>query len=148
LEAVVPYEEEIPLYGDLAQPSEEINALAHRVIGIAIAVHRELGPRLPEGAYERALAIEFDEQGIGYASQHRLEVRYKGIVVAIVRLDFLIESKLVLEVKSIEAVTAIDRKQVLRYLELTKLPLGLLINFNVFVLKEGIRRVFRKEDPR
>ena len=71
--------------------------------------------------------------------------RVIGVCVARVRPDFLIESKLVLEIKSCECFTPIDRKQVLRYLQLTKLPLGLLVNFNVMVLKEGIKRVIRSE---
>jgi GxxExxY protein len=138
----VPYEDEIPGSAQFVQPPEEMNQLAHRVIGIAIAIHRELGPGLPEEAYKRALAIEFDAQGIACSREHPLDVRYKGVVVAQVRLDFLIESKLVLEVKSVEALTQIGRRQVLRYLHITHLPLGLLINFNVMILKEGIRRVF------
>jgi GxxExxY protein len=136
------YEQETPPWGDFVQPPEEINTLAHRVIGIAIEVHRELGPALPEEAYEESLAIEFTARGIQYLRQHRLEVFYKGTLVTYVKLDFLIESKLVLEVKSVDALTPIDRKQVTRYLHLTHLPLGLLINFNVMVLKEGIRRIY------
>jgi GxxExxY protein len=141
----MPFDDEASPYGDLAQPSEEINALAHRVIGIAIAVHRELGPGLPEIAYENALAIEFKELGISVRRQYRLVVEYKGQPVASVRVDFLIEDKLVLEVKSVEALHPIDRKQVVRYLKILKLPLGLLVNFNVMILKHGIHRVFRAE---
>lgn len=141
----MPYEEEIPPYGDLVQPPEETNVLARRVIGICIEVHRELGPGLPEDAYERALAIEFDANGIRCVRQYRVAVQYKGVVVANVRLDFLLESILVLEVKSCETLTRIDRRQVMRYLHITGLPLGLLVNFNVLLLKEGIQRVFRSE---
>jgi GxxExxY protein len=141
----MPYDEEIPPYGDLVQPPEETNILAREVIGICIEIHRELGPGLPEEAYELALMMEFDARGIRYQRQHRIEVQYKGRVVARVRLDFLIESRLVLEVKSCEALTRIDRRQVVRYLHVMKLPLGLLINFNVLLLKEGIQRVFRSE---
>ena len=141
----MPYEEEIAPYGNVVQPPEEINELAHRVIGIAIEVHRQLGAGLPEEAYELALAMEFDASGIEYVRQHRLVVHYKGVPVAKIRLDFLIESKLVLEVKSCEALTPIDRKQVVRYLQITQLPLGLLISFNVMMLKDGIKRIFRFE---
>jgi GxxExxY protein len=141
----VPYEDEILASAQLVQPPEEINELAHRVIGIAIAMHRELGPALPEEAYKRALAIEFDARGIKYAREYPVEVSYRGFVIAKVKLDFLIEAKLVLEAKSVDLLTQIDRKQVVRYLELTKLPLGLLINFNILILKEGIRRIVRIE---
>jgi GxxExxY protein len=141
----MPYEDEIAPYAEFAQPSEAINQLARRVIGIAIAVHKALGPGLPEEAYERALAIDFDEHGISYVRQHRITIEYKGRIVAHVRLDFLIESSLVLEAKSCACLTPIDRRQVLRYLQVTNLPLGLLINFNVMVLKDGIRRIIRTE---
>jgi GxxExxY protein len=141
----MPFEEEIPAFGNLVQPPEEINALAHRIIGIAIEVHRELGAGLPEDAYERAMAIELEARGIQFCRQYQIGVSYKGVVVSRVRLDFLIEQRLVLEVKSVQTLTPIDRRQVLRYLEVTKLPLGLLINFNVMLLRDGIQRVFRSE---
>ena len=141
----MPYENEISPYASLADVPEEINELAHRVIGICIAIHRELGPGLPEEAYEKALAMDFEAAGIRFERQYPLQVLYKGVCVARVRLDFLVESKLVLEIKSCECFTPIDRKQVLRYLQVTKLPLGLLVNFNVMVLKEGIKRVIRSE---
>lgn len=136
-------EEEISPYAMLAEPSEQINQLSRRVIGICIEVHRALGGGLPEHAYEKALAIEFDARDIKYERQYGVPVLYKGCCVARVRLDFLIESMLVLEAKSVDVLTPIDRRQV--YLEVTKLPLGLLVNFNVAVLKDGIRRVIRSE---
>jgi GxxExxY protein len=141
----MPYEDEIPPYATLAQPSEEINQLTHLVLGICIEIHRELGPGLPEEAYEEALAMEFEAHGIRFQRQLRIPIMYKGRCVTRVRLDFLIESILVLEAKSVDTLTPIDRRQVLRYLEVTKLPLGLLMNFNVMVLKDGIRRVIRSE---
>jgi GxxExxY protein len=143
----MPYDEEIPPYGDVVQPPAETNELAHRVLGICIEVHRELGPGLPEAAYEKALAMEFDRHGVKYSRQHRIEVKCKGVVVAIVAVDFVIEEKFVLEVKSVEVLTRIDRRQVMRYLHILKMPLGLLVNFNVILLKEGIRRIFRTEPP-
>jgi GxxExxY protein len=139
------FEDEPTIYADRPQPSEEINELARRVIGIAIELHRELGPGLPEEAYEEALAIEFEVRGITYQRQLSIVVEYRGRPVCRVRLDFLIESKLVLEVKSCEVVTPIHRKQTLRYLRVLKLPLGLIINFNVMVLKDGVHRVYRPE---
>jgi GxxExxY protein len=141
----MPDDDEISPYATLAEPSEQINQLSRRVIGICIDIHRALGAGLPEEAYEEALAMEFEEQGIRFERQYRIPVFYKGRCVARVRLDFLVESMLVLEAKSVEALTPIDRRQVIRYLEVTKLPLGLLVNFNVMVLKDGIRRVIRSE---
>ena len=141
----MPYEQEIPPYGDLVQPPEEVNELARVVIGICLDVHRELGPGLPEEAYERAVAMEFDPRGIRYRRQDRVVVCYKGKPVTSVRLDFLIEEKLVLEVKSCAAIAAIDRKQVVRYLRITQTTPCLLMNFNVMLLREGIHRVFRSE---
>jgi GxxExxY protein len=91
------------------------------------------------------MCLEFDRQGVRYRRQHRVEVHYKGVRVASVIVDFVIEEKLVLEVKSVELLTPIDRHQVTRYLHILRLPLGLLINFNVLSLKEGIRRIFRTE---
>ena len=130
----MPYEEEISPHGTLADVPGYVNELSHRVIGICIGIHRELGAGLPEEAYEKALAIDLAAAGIRFEQQYRVEVSYKGVCVARVRLDFLIESALVLEAKSVESLTPIDRKQVLRYLQILKLPLGLLINFNVMVL--------------
>lgn len=141
----MPYDEEVPPYGDLVQPPRDVNELARVVNGICIDVHRVLGPGLPEQAYERAVAMEFDERGIPYRRQHRITICYKGTPVAMVQLDILIAEKLVLEVKSVESLTPIDRKQVVRYLHVTHLPLGLLINFNVMVLKDGMHRLFRSE---
>ncbi|HEV2296060.1 MAG TPA: GxxExxY protein [Tepidisphaeraceae bacterium] len=141
----MPDDDEISPYAMLAEPSEEINQLSRRVIGICIGIHRALGAGLPEEAYEEALSMEFDVQGIRYERQYRIPILYKGRCVARVRLDFLIDSMLVLEAKSVDALTPIDRRQVLRYLEVTKLPLGLLVNFNVVLLKEGIRRIIRSE---
>ena len=139
----MPYDQELPPYGDLEQPPQDVNELARVVIGIALEVHRELGPGLPEEAYERALSMEFDSRGIPYRRQHRIVVCYKEKPVTTVRLDFLIEAKLVVEVKSCESITPIDRKQVVRYLRITSTTLGLLINFNVMLLKDSIYRIFR-----
>ena len=110
----MPDEDEVSPYAMLAEPSEEINQLSRRVIGICIDIHRVLGAGLPEEAYEEALSMEFDGHGISYQRQFRIPVLYKGRCVARVRLDFLVESMLVLEAKSVAALTPIDRRQVLR----------------------------------
>ena len=119
----------------------EIEALAKRVIGLAIDVHRELGPGLPEEAYELALCIALRDAGIRFVQQHCVPVTFRGTVVARVRIDLLIEQLLVIEIKSVETLSPVHRTQTRRYLSILNLPLGLLINFNVAVLKDGIKRV-------
>jgi len=137
----MPYEQEIPPYGDLPEPPKEMDALARTVIGIGIEVHRELGPGLPEEAYEGAMCVEFDSRGILYERQKLVEIVYKGVVVAKGRIDLLVEGKLIVEVKSCDTLIAVHRMQVIAYLKIIKQMLGLLMNFNVPVLKDGIRRV-------
>ena len=137
----MPYDEEIPPYGDLAEPPEELDRLARAVIGAAIEVHREFGPGLPEEAYEGAMAIELTARGIPFERQKRIEIVYKGVVVATGRIDLVVGGKLVVEIKSCETLVALHRMQTLSYMRLVNQPLGLLINFNVPVLKQGIRRV-------
>jgi GxxExxY protein len=137
----MPYEQEIPPYGDLPEPPKEMDALARTVIGIGIEVHRELGPGLPEEAYEGAMCVEFDSRGILYERQKLVEIVYKGVVVARGRIDLLVEGKLIVEVKSCDTLIAVHRMQVIAYLKIIKQMLGLLMNFNVPVLKDGIRRV-------
>jgi GxxExxY protein len=108
------FEDEIPATSELASVPPETNAFSRRVIGIAIA-HRRMRPGLPEEAHERAMAIDFDECGIRYARQHRIPVAHKGTVVCSIKLDFLVEGRLVIEVKSLEVLSAIDTRQVVRY---------------------------------
>jgi len=137
----MPYDEGIPPHGDLAEPPEELDRLARAVIGAAIEVHRRLGPGLPEEAYEGGMAVELTERAIPFERQKRIKIVYKGVVVAIGRIDLLIAGKLVVEIKSCEALIPLHRMQSLSYMRLINQPLGLLINFNVLVLKQGIRRV-------
>ena len=121
----------------------EVEALAKRVIGMAIDVHRELGPGLPEEAYELAMCIALKDAGLRFSQQHLISVSFRETVVARIRLDLLIEDQLVFEAKSVEVLTQIHRIQTRRYLNVLHLPLGLLINFNVPILKEGIKRIVR-----
>jgi GxxExxY protein len=137
----MPYDDEIPPHGDLAEPPEELDRLARAVIGAAIEVHRNMGPGLPEEAYEGGMVVELKERGIPFERQKRVEVVYKGVLVAIGRIDLLVAGKLVVEIKSCEALVSLHRMQTLSYMRLVNQPLGLLINFNVPVLKQGIRRV-------
>ncbi len=105
-------------------------------------VHRELGPGLLESAYEEALAYELGQAGLVFERQRELPLRYKHIELPCeYRLDFVVEGQLLLELKAVSELLPIHQAQLLTYLKLEQLPLGLLINFNVPVLKDGVRRV-------
>jgi len=120
----------------------EINALTGKVIGAAIEVHKELGPGLLESIYEECLSREFDLQGIPYQRQKRMDIHYKGKKIAgDYRMDFVVEDRLIVELKACDRLLPLHDAQVLTYLKLTGISIGLLINFNVPVLKEGIRRL-------
>jgi GxxExxY protein len=120
---------------------ERTEKLAEAVIGAAIEVHRHLGPGLPEVSYRNALCRELELRGISHACEVPLPIFYKDVEVGKGRLDILVEASLIVELKSVDALTPVHRAQVVTYLQLTKLKLGLLINFNVVVLKDGIKRV-------
>jgi len=120
----------------MSEPSAELDRLANAVIGAAIEVHRVLGP-----VYEEALAVELELRGIPFARQIPAAVDYKGHAVGEGRLDLLVGGKLVVELKAVEALAPIHSAQVISYLKATGHELGLLINFNVALLKEGIRRI-------
>jgi GxxExxY protein len=121
--------------------SPEYAALTKNVIGCAIEVHKSLGPGFLENAYEQALKIELSLRGLSYKCQCVYKLDYKGSPIGECRLDLVVEDMLVLELKAVDALHPIHTAQLLSYLKATKLPLGLLINFNVPVLKEGIRRL-------
>ncbi|MEX2387799.1 MAG: GxxExxY protein [Phycisphaeraceae bacterium] len=118
-----------------------IEAFAHQAIGAAIEVHRELGPGFLESTYERALSIELSMRNIPHACQHPLSVKYKGRDVGEGRIDVLVARQLVVELKTVDTFTPVHEAQVVSYLRTLNLPLGLLLNFNSTVLKEGIRRI-------
>lgn len=118
------------------------NELSHVVLGRAIEVHTVLGPGLFERIYEKALLHELREGGLEVQSQLELPVIYKGVDLGIgYRLDLLVEKKVIVEVKAISALDEIHLSQVMTYLRLNENPLGLLLNFNVDLMKHGIKRV-------
>lgn len=123
------------------EPDTEIDRLAHLVIGAAIEVHRTLGPGFLEVVYEKALCIELEHRRIGFSRQHPIHLEYRGQSVGEGFIDILVEQQLVLELKAVESLLPIHMAQIMSYLRATRYPLGLLINFNVPVLKDGIRRV-------
>lgn len=114
----------------------EFDPLTHAGIGAAIEVHTVLGPGYLEALYEEALAIELENRGIAFERQYSVGVSYKGRIVGEGRLDFLVGRKLV-----VEALLPIHTAQVLSYLKATHCQIGLLINFNVPILKQGVRRL-------
>jgi GxxExxY protein len=117
-------------------------ALSHEVIGAAIEVHRILGPGLLESVYELALCKELWLRRISVERQVDVPIRYKGRSLdCSVRLDLLVQRNIIVEVKSIENISNIHKAQLLTYLRLQGLWLGLLINFNVEMLRDGVRRV-------
>ncbi|MCH8533718.1 MAG: GxxExxY protein [Flavobacteriaceae bacterium] len=118
------------------------NQISSKVIGAAIEVHKQLGPGLLESAYEYCLAHELESLGFTVERQVALPIIYKGIKLdAGYRIDLLINQKLIIEIKSIEALAPIHTAQLLTYLKLKDLKLGLLINFNSVVVKGGIKRI-------
>jgi GxxExxY protein len=119
-----------------------INELSYRVLGLCLEVHRTLGPGLLESAYEEALAYEFRTAGIHFERQREQPLHYKGLALDCgYRMDYLIENELVLELKAVSEVLPIHQAQVLTYLKLSERSLGLVVNFNVPLLKDGISRV-------
>jgi GxxExxY protein len=120
----------------------DLNQLSSQIIGAAIEVHKNLGPGLLESAYEECLCHELGLRGILYERQKDLPIQYKGRNLTCgYRLDVVVESAIILELKSCERIEPIHEAQLLTYLKLSGLRLGLLINFNVGILKNGIRRL-------
>ena len=122
----------------------EEGELTGEVISAAIEVHKVLGAGFLESLYENALAVEFRKRGICFEKQKIIPVTYKGHPIGESRLDFLIENSLILELKAVANLTPLHHAQVLSYLKASNLNIGLLINFNVTLLKNGIKRIIRK----
>ena len=126
------------------------NEITRAVIGAAIEVHRILGPGLIERPYEDAICREFHLRGLKWERQKPVPIEYKGVKLGTpLILDLLVEEKVIVDLKAKEAVTGLDKKKVLTYLRLSKLRLGLVINFNVELLRDGITRIvndFEDED--
>jgi len=119
-----------------------LNQITGTIIGAAMAVHRELGPGLLESAYEACLAFELSDRGLCVEQQKPLPLCYRGLTLDCgYRLDLLIEGTVIVEVKSVDSLAPIHKAQLLSYLRLLDLRVGLLINFNVVMLKSGIQRV-------
>ena len=118
------------------------NEASHAAIGAALKVHSALGPGLLESAYDACLFHELKQAGLYFEHEVHLPVIYEGVQLATAfRVDFIVEKCLIVELKCVERVLPVHRAQVLSYLKLTALPLGLLLNFNVPYLRQGIFRI-------
>jgi GxxExxY protein len=121
----------------------QLNVLSSQVIQAAIHVHRELGPGLLESVYQKCMVLELENMKVTVRTEVPLPIYYQGQRVHKegFRLDLLVENTIIVEIKSVEKVQDLHKKQLLTYLRLAKKPLGLLINFNKALLKEGISRI-------
>ncbi len=120
----------------------EFDKLSNRVIGCALEVHRHLGPGLLESTYEQCLAHELKTSGIPFKLQCPLPVEYKGIKLDCgYRIDMLIDDAIIVELKSVDKILPIHQAQLLTYMKLSSISIGLLINFNVKLIKTGIKRM-------
>jgi len=119
----------------------EHDELTYRINGAAIAVHREIGAGLFEGVYENALCIEFERRGLHYERQKRFQAEYQGEPVGQMVADLVVENEIIVELKSVKELLPLHEAQLIAYLKAAKLKTGLLINFNVRLLKSGIKRI-------
>lgn len=118
----------------------DVEKIANQVIGCAIEVHRQLGPGLLEAAYEAALCIELEEAKLKYQRQVPFPALYKGRRIGEYRIDLIVEDALVVEIKSVERFDPVFEAQILTYLKITGKKIGLLINFNSRLLRDGVKR--------
>jgi GxxExxY protein len=132
--------------GKVVRVDDELEELVKQVIGAAIEVHRHLGPGLKESVYMNALCHELSLRGIPFEREVSYEIRFKGILVGQGRMDLVVKKRLAVEGKSVDELARRDRLQTLYYLRHLKEPLGLLLKFNVALMKEGIKRVLDTEE--
>jgi GxxExxY protein len=127
----------------LHEPDFELDETARIVVDAAVEVHRVLGPGLLESVYEQALSVELGLRSVRFAQQVPVAVTYKNVAIGEARLDLLVAERLVVELKACQGLLPLHFAQVLSYLKASDRSLGLLINFNVRLLRQGVRRVIR-----
>jgi len=127
----------------MLQDPDGVNSLTERIIGCALAVHRAFGAGLLASVYTACLVLELQAAGLQVETERKVSLRYRGQPVGGFKIDLIVEGKVVLEVKAVEQLAPVHGAQLLTYLKVTGCPVGLLINFNVPVLKNGIRRLLR-----
>ena len=127
------------------QDSERINFLTEKVIGCAIEVHKAIGPGLLESAYEECLCYELAQNGLKFERQVPLPVVFKGVKLDCgYKLDIIVENTVIIELKAVDRIIAIHEAQLLSYLRMLDLRVGLILNFHSSVLKQGIRRIVNR----
>jgi GxxExxY protein len=120
----------------------QFDRLSNRVIGCAIEVHRQLGPGLLESVYEQCLSYELQQAGIPFQTQIALPIEYKQVKLdCAYRIDMLVDNQLIVELKIVETLLKVHDAQLLSYMKLAKMHVGILINFNVDILRKGIKRL-------
>jgi GxxExxY protein len=121
------------------------NEISGEIVDVSYKIHVALGPGLLESVYEAVMAYEFEERGLNFERQKPIPITYKDIHLKEgFRTDFIVENKIIVELKSVESITRVHQKQLLTYLRLTTKKLGLLINFNTEYIKDGIQRIVNK----
>jgi GxxExxY protein len=133
--------EDVMQAGTISVLSPETDALITQIIGCAISVHRELGPGFLESIYATALAFELESASIPFERERAVTVNYRGLVIGGQRVDFIVASEVILEIKAATRVDPVFQAKLISYLRTTGLKAGLLMNFNVPILKEGIKRI-------
>ena len=134
----MPYEDEDPPY---VEPEPEVDELTSATIGAGIEVHKGLGPGLDEALYKAAMCRALRLRGIPFECEVIVDVVYKGEVIGKRRIDLIVGGKIVVELKAVEMLSPLHRAQVRTYLKITRLRVGLLMNFNTIILKDGIKRI-------
>jgi GxxExxY protein len=122
---------------------DELEALIHTVIGCCITVHRELGPGLLENIYRRAVGLELRANNLAFEVEKQVPVLYRGELLCYQRLDLIVAGRVLIEIKSVERLAPVHHAQVRSYLRVAELRVGLLMNFNVAVVPDGMRRIVR-----
>jgi GxxExxY protein len=135
--------EEVEYVDEGMEPDPELNRLTNAIIGAAIEVHTQLKPGLLEFLYEQAMAIELRRRGIPFERQVIVPVHYKGELIGEQRIDFIIDGKVVVDLKTVDQFAPVHTAQMICYLSLTRCKLGLLLNFKVRAMKDGIKRIAR-----
>lgn len=121
------------------------NEISSILVDLFLKIHKTLGPGLFESVYEAALCYELEKAGLNFTRQEGISVYYEGVKMDLgFRADIIVENKVIVEIKSIEAIAPVHHKQLLTYLKLTDLKLGLLVNFNESLIKDGITRIVNK----
>jgi GxxExxY protein len=123
------------------EPDPRLNRITNDIIAAAIEVHRALGPGHLEGVYQKAMEIELAHRGIAFQRQLDIQLTYRGEPVGTSRLDLLVEETIIVDLKAVDQLGPIHSAQLISYLSITGHPLGLLINFNVPALRQGIKRI-------